>query len=141
MCACQSCAIATRADGAGKARRDLPVRRVNIESSFKALFLNALPASPSAQSRLWTVGKFGLKPSLEAALKMQRGCGDSVGFSATSPSPYAAGPRSPPLLPPAGPPAPASSQGICCAPLGGLQLQGRRDSALPNEASCTEATC
>lgn len=85
MCACQSCAIATRADGAGTARRDLPVRQVNTQSSFKALSLNTLTGSPSTQSRVWTVGKFGLRPSLEAALKIQRRCSDSVSFSTAWP--------------------------------------------------------
>lgn len=96
LCACQSCAIATRADGAGTARRDLPVRQVNTQSLFKALPLNTLTGSPSTQSHVWTVGKFGLRPSLEAALKIQRGCSDSVSFGIAWPrSPAPAMPRAP----------------------------------------------
>lgn len=125
LCACQSCAIATRADGAGTARRDLPVRRVNTQSSFKALSLNTLTASLSTQSRVWTVGKFGLRPSLEAALKIQRGCSDGV-------SSGIAWPRNPaPVLnstvgPARLPPHQASSPGNRCSFLPGLLLQGRR---------------
>lgn len=121
LCACQSCAIATRADGAGTARRDLPVRRVNTQSSFKALSLNTLSGSPSTQSRVWTVGKFGLRPSLEAALKIQRRCSASVSFGIARP-----GSPAPARLPHADTPQQAFSPGNCCLLLRGLQLQGRR---------------
>lgn len=69
LSACQSCAIATRADGAGTARRDLPVRQVNTQSSFKALSLNTLTGSPSTQSCLRTVGSLASGPALRLLLK------------------------------------------------------------------------
>lgn len=142
MCACQSCAIAARADGAGTARRDLPVRQVNTQSSFKALSLNTLTGSPSTRSHVWTVGKFGLRPSLEAALKIQRRCSDSVSFSIASLRNLASHTRAErdcrlhALLQYVDTPDQTFFQGNCCVLLRGLQLQGRRNSTLPDKASC-----